>query len=48
MSTPRTTALKNQNRHRELERLETIKKAELKAARKQASDAHQSAGGYGK
>ena len=48
MSTPRTTALKNQNRLRELERLETIKKAELKAARKQASDAHQSAGGYGK
>ena len=45
MSTPRTTALKNQNRHRELELLETIKKAELKAARKQAADAHQSAGG---
>ena len=48
MATPRTTALKNQDRLRELERLETIKKAELKAARKQASDAHQSAGGYGK
>ena len=48
METPRTTALKNQARLRELELLETIKKAELQAARKQAADAHQSAGGYSK
>ena len=48
MATPRTTALKIQDRLRELEQLQTIKKAELQAARKQAADAHQSAGGYGK